>query len=67
MKAILVFKLPQEQEEYELAVNGVNYSIVLEEVDNALRQMEKYEDKEIITIEEARKLINFYMEKRGLL
>lgn len=44
MKAVLEFQLPDEQEEFKLAQDGVLYSIVLHELDNYLRGKIKYED-----------------------
>lgn len=44
MKASLIFKLPEEKEEFDNALNGTNYRGALEEVDNYLRSRIKYED-----------------------
>jgi hypothetical protein len=44
MKAILKFNLPEEREEFELACNAVNYSIVLSDIDNYLRSKIKHAD-----------------------
>jgi hypothetical protein len=42
MKAILEFNLPEEDEEYRHAVHGIDYSIVIDEIDNYLRGQLKY-------------------------
>jgi hypothetical protein len=42
MKAILEFNLPDDQQEYELANNGLNFWRVLYELDNELRAKTKY-------------------------
>ena len=44
MKATLKFNLPEEREEFELACNAVNYSIVLSDIDNYLRSKIKHAD-----------------------
>ena len=54
MKAILEFDLPQDQEALELAENGPMYKFLIDDVDNWLRGLAKYEDKEVVSIEEVR-------------
>lgn len=44
MTATLTFDLPEEQEEFETAVNGQKYRSVLSELDNYLRGRLKYSD-----------------------
>ena len=43
-KAILRFNLPDENEEFKYAQNGVQYAIVVEEMHQYLRAKLKYED-----------------------
>ena len=70
MKAILEFDLPEEQVEFNLAVNGNKWSFVAWKVDQELRSKIKY--SESITEEqrdiyqEVRNLINEYMMEQGL-
>lgn len=70
MKAILKFNLPEEQPEFDLAVNGSKWSFVAWKVDQELRSKIKY--SESITEEqrdiyqEVRNLINEYMIEQGL-
>lgn len=40
----LIFKLPEENEEFELAQKAGDYAIVLHEMDNWLRAKIKYEE-----------------------
>lgn len=47
MKVQLVFELPQEQEEYDYAINGINYSSVLWDFDQYLRSKIKYESEKL--------------------
>ena len=42
MKAILEFNLPDDQQEYDLANNGLNFWRVLYELDQELRANTKY-------------------------
>ena len=42
MKAILEFKLPDDQQEYDLANNALNFYSVLWELDQDLRAKTKY-------------------------
>jgi hypothetical protein len=42
MKATLEFNFPDDQQEYELANNGLNFWRVLYELDNELRAKTKY-------------------------
>lgn len=41
-KIKIEFDLPEDQQEYELYINGPNYSCIIEDVDNYLRSMIKY-------------------------
>jgi hypothetical protein len=66
MKAILEFNLPEDNQEFEYAKNGILYSIVLEELDNWLRNKYKYEDQETITIDEVRAKLRELMNERDL-
>ena len=43
MKATLEFNLPEDREEHSYALNGILYSIVLDEIDNFLRTKLKYQ------------------------
>ena len=70
MKAILKFNLPEEQPEFDLAVNGNKWSFVAWKIDQELRSKIKY--SESITEEqrdiyqEVRNLINEYMLEQSL-
>ena len=54
MKAILRFSLPEEQEEFNAAMNGHLYKIVLSDLDHRLRAMIKWGAAE--TDEDLRKI-----------
>jgi hypothetical protein len=57
MKAILSFNLPEDNEDHYMALNGAKYRFILEDLDNYLRGLAKYEDKRSIKIEDVRKKI----------
>jgi len=44
MKAILDFSIPEDQDDFDTAVNGWKYRSVLCEIDNFLRSKLKYEE-----------------------
>lgn len=43
-KVILEFDLPNEKSEFEDAIHGTDYSIIIEELDNWLRSKIKHEN-----------------------
>ena len=57
MKAMLVFKLPEEDGEHQDALRGTHYRLALEELDNWLRGKSKYEEMEAIPIKDIRQKI----------
>lgn len=66
MKVVLEFNLPEDREEYDYALDGILYSIVIDDLDNWLRAKHKYEDQETITIEEVRSKLNELKNERNL-
>lgn len=55
MKANLEFDLPEEQDEFECCINAAKWKSVCFEYANYLRHMEKYSEKETVSIEVIRK------------
>lgn len=49
MKAILEFDLPDDKEEYDNSINGAKWRIVVEDLDNWLRENTKYASDEVPT------------------
>ena len=49
MKAILVYNVPKEREEYEAAYNGFNYKCAIKELDENLRSEMKHKDLSLDT------------------
>jgi len=67
--ATLTFSLPEEQEEFDYAVKGSDWRIVVEDMSNWLRSKLKYEQltpEQDAAYEEARKHLFTILEERGL-
>ena len=58
MKAILEFNLPEEQEDYEIYHNAFAYFSALRKIYNKIRQLDKYESKESVNIQDLWGLFN---------
>jgi hypothetical protein len=63
MKVTLEFTLPEEKEDYELAINGHVYKRAIDEFDEKLRQLWKYQDQKSLDIQEARKMLSEVVEE----
>jgi hypothetical protein len=57
MKAKLSFKLPKEKYEFNQAVNGWKYASCLLDIWNKFRELDKYDDRSDMPIEEARQFV----------
>jgi hypothetical protein len=66
MKAILEFSLPDETAEHRNALNGSKYILAAQEFDTLLRNKNKYEDIESLTIEEVRKVLRDCFDAVGI-
>lgn len=66
MKAMLEFSLPEEREEYETTLNGRKWRLVVDEMDEELRRIVKYNDARLADAEVAiyEKVRNMLWEKR---
>lgn len=51
MKAMLEFNLPEEEEEFALAVDGAKYSAIVDEIKGMVRSIWKYEELDNKTYE----------------
>jgi len=65
-RAALYFKLPEEQDEHMSAVNGASYKFCIQDLDEKLRRLMKYEDAQSISIDEVRKMIVELLEQYRL-
>ena len=63
---ILQFPLPEERESFYYAQHGMDYSIVIDELDMWLRNMYKYQDLETVSIEEVRAKLYDLKQERNL-
>lgn len=69
MKAILEFNLPEEQEEHQIALDGISYRCALSELSNYLRSKIKYEEhteEQYAVYEEIRSELYKILENDGL-
>ena len=69
MTATITFTLPEEQEEFDRAVQGGNWRMVVEDLDAHLRSRLKHEDlpDEVhAALERARTHLYGLLEERGL-
>ena len=66
MKATLEFKLPDEQANLQLAMDGHVWKAVVDDIDRHLRNKAKYEDLTEVTIESVRALITETITGWGL-
>jgi hypothetical protein len=66
VKAILEFILPEEHSEYDLANEAVDWYCVVWDLDQWLRGLSKYENKETIGVDEVRDKIGEFMDDKGL-
>ncbi len=54
MEAILKFNLPEDEEDMNLALQGKDFFCVLNALDDYLRDLFKYKNLEVISIEQIR-------------
>ena len=69
MKAILVFNLPEDKEEYDTASRGMDWALVVWEIDQHLRNELKYGNLSSdgrIRLEKTRTALNNMLIDRGL-
>lgn len=71
MKAILEFNLPEDNDDFDMAVKGVKYFIALDEIRNRLRNILKYNsdhfnEQELELIEKAQKEFFEILEEVGI-
>lgn len=54
MKAKLTYKLPEERIEHMHAMQGSAYSVIIHDLDQWLRNEQKYQQRESVPVEEVR-------------
>lgn len=62
----ITFSVPEEQIELDTALKAIDYSIVVEDLDNWLRSKHKYENLDNISILEVREHLLLLMQERGI-
>lgn len=66
-KAILEYNLPEEKDEYQLALNAASYQAALQELDNWLRAQIKYANRaDSTTLQEVRDKLYWFSEVEGI-
>lgn len=71
MKAKLEYNIPEERSDFDFAVNGHKWWIVVWEMEQYLRKRIKYQtevttDEEIVALEEVREELRGFIEEQGL-
>lgn len=65
MKATLEFNLPEDQEQFNVAVKAMDWALLAWDIDQSLRKLLKYDPEKTGTIQIKEKLLDI-MEERGL-
>ena len=66
MKAILEFDLPEDEELFQAADKGMDWALLVLDIDQFIRNKIKYEQDREGVLELVRKELNFQMEEKGL-
>ena len=66
MKAILEFKLPEDREEYVAASKGMEWALLVLDIDQFIRNKIKYEQDKDGILQLVRDRLYFNMEEKGL-
>ena len=66
MKAILEFELPEDKEEYEAASRGMDWALLVLDIDQFIRNKIKYEQDKDGILQLVRDRLYFNMEEKGL-
>ena len=66
MKAILEFNLPEDREEYVAASKGMEWALLVLDIDQFIRNKIKYEQDRDGVLQLVRNELNFQMEEKGL-
>lgn len=66
MKAILEFDLPEDAADHKLALDRSGWMAVCSDIDQWLRSLEKYENRDTVSVAEVRSRIREEIDSRGL-
>ena len=67
MKAILEFNLPEDKEEYDIASKGMDWALLVLDIDQFIRNKIKYEQDRDGILQLVKNELNFQMEEKGLI
>ena len=66
MKAILEFKVPEDREEYVVVSRGMEWALLVLDIDQFIRNKIKYEQDKDGILQLVRDRLYFNMEEKGL-
>ena len=66
MKAILEFKLPEDQEQFNVASKSMDWALLAWHIDQFIRNKIKYEQDKDGVLQLVRNELTFQMEEKGL-
>ena len=66
MKAILEFELPEDREEYVAASRGMEWALLVLDIDQFIRNKIKYEQDRDGVLQLVRNELTFQMKEKGL-
>jgi hypothetical protein len=66
MKALLEFELPEDKEEYDVASRGMDWALLVLDIDQFIRNKIKYEQDKDGILQLVRDRLYFNMEEKGL-
>ena len=66
MKALLEFNLPEDKEEYDAASRGMDWALLVLDIDQFIRNKIKYEQDKDGILQLVRDRLHFNMEEKGL-
>ncbi len=67
MKAILEFNLPEEEEQFNAANKGMDWALLVWDINQFIRNKIKYEQDRDGVLQLVRNELNFRMEEKGLI
>ena len=66
MEAILKFNLPEDKEEFDTASKGMDWALLVLDIDQFIRNKIKYEQDKDGILQLVRDRLHFNMEEKGL-
>ena len=66
MKALLEFELPADKEEFDTALKGMDWALLVLDIDQFIRNKIKYEQDKDGILQLVRDRLYFNMEEKGL-